>query len=67
MPAIQNRICIYTKDIQRITGKSERYARMLIEKVRQANQKKKGDLITVDEFCQYTRLKKEQVEKFLLD
>ena len=33
------RICIYPKDIQRITGKSERYGRLLLAKIKERNEK----------------------------
>ena len=31
---VVKRICIYPKDVQRITGKSERYGRLLLAKIR---------------------------------
>lgn len=34
------RICIYPKDVQRITGKSERYGRTLLTQIKQHYQKK---------------------------
>lgn len=49
-----NRICIYPKDIMRITGKSERYGRMLLEKIRQKNAKEEHQFVTIKEFCLYT-------------
>ena len=62
----QNRICIYPKDIVRITGKSERYGRKLIEKIRSKYLKNEDQFISVEEFCQYTGLKIEQVQPFLI-
>ncbi len=61
-----NRICIYPKDIMRITGKSERYSRKLLEKIKIKLAKEDHQFITVQEFCQFTGLKTEQVEPFLL-
>lgn len=49
-----NRICIYPKDIMRITGKSERYGRMLIEKIKEKNAKEEHQFVTIKEFCIYT-------------
>jgi lipocalin len=62
----QNRICIYPKDIVRITGKSERYGRKLIEKIKAEYSKREDQFISVEEFCQYTGLKIEQVQPFLI-
>jgi hypothetical protein len=59
------RICIYPKDIQRITGKSERYGRLLLAKIKDSNQKKEHQFVTVDEFCRYTGLKIDQVAPFI--
>ena len=47
------RICIYPKDIQRVTGKSERYSRYLILKIKSVLNKEKHQVITVQEFCTY--------------
>lgn len=47
------RICIYAKDIQQITGKSERQSRNIIMKIRQLHNKQKHQAITVEEFCSY--------------
>ena len=51
------RICIYPKDVQRITGKSERYGRTLLSQIKQHYQKQEHQFVSVDEFCQYTGLK----------
>jgi len=62
-----NRIIIYPKDVQRITGKSDRYGRMLLKKIRQQFFKKPHQFVSVDEFCQFTGLELEQVTRFLND
>ena len=64
--ASNKRICIYAKDIQRITGKSDRYGRMLLNRIRKQFQKSEHQFVTVEEFCLFTGLKIEQVELFLL-
>ena len=61
------RICIYPKDIVRITGKSERYARKLLERIKKEYSKKEYQFISVEEFCQFTGLKVEQVQPLLID
>ena len=59
------RICIYPKDIQLITGRSERYGRMLLSKIKTEYEKDEHQFVTVDEFCCYTGLKIEQVAPFI--
>ena len=65
MNIIPNRVVIYSKDIQNITGRSQRTARKMMSALRKKYHKNKGDFITVDEFCQHTGIKKEQVNIFL--
>ena len=62
---LTKRICIYTKDIQRITGRSERYARQLLENIRREYGKPTGGLVTVQEFCRYTKIQQQEVEIFI--
>ena len=59
------RICIYPKDIQLVTGRSERYGRNLIKKIKETFSKKAHHLVTIDEFCQYTGLSTQQVKEKL--
>jgi hypothetical protein len=58
------RMCIYPKDISLITGKSERWGRNLIEKIKAGNQKAKHQLVE-KEFCFYSGLSASSVEKRL--
>ena len=62
---IPNRIVIYAKDIMNITGRRERAARKLLAKIRKKYKKKRGEFISIDEFCEFTSLKKESVSTFL--
>ena len=61
----QTRLCIYPKDVQRITGKSERYGRMLLQKIKLHFNKDDHKFVTVEEFCLYTGIKKDEVILFL--
>lgn len=61
------RIVMYPKDVMRITGKGEKYSRNYLEKIRERLQKGDHQFVTVDEFCEYTGLKVEQVQPFLFD
>lgn len=60
------RITIYPKDIQRITGRSERYGRMLISKIRLSLNKQEHQFVTIEEFCEYTGLKLESVKHHVI-
>lgn len=56
-----DRIIIYPKDIQRITGKSERYGRLLLKRIKDRLGKEDHQFVTVDEFSSYTGIKMELV------
>lgn len=60
------RICIYPKDVQLITGKSYRYARLLIQEIKKNNGKNKQQLVSVEEFCNYTGLTTEEVRALIV-
>ena len=47
------RICIYPKDVQIVTGKSERWGREIIKKIKSKFNKEDHQLVTIDEFCSY--------------
>jgi len=59
------RLCIYPKDIQIVTGKSERYGRRLLKKIKDDIAKENHQYITVEEFCTFTGLKLEEVNRVL--
>lgn len=62
---IPNRIVIYAKDVMNITGRKERAARKLLARIRKKYQKANGEFISIDEFCEYTSLRKDSVSEFL--
>lgn len=59
------RMTIYPKDIQRITGKSDRYGRSLLRKIKSHFNKQEHQFVTIEEFCIYTGLKEEIVNQRL--
>ncbi|MEP7197607.1 MAG: hypothetical protein ABI851_13890 [Saprospiraceae bacterium] len=63
---VPNRIVIYTKDVENITGKKERAARKLLQKIRIHFNKKSSEYITVEEFAEVTGIKAESIHGFLL-
>lgn len=60
------RICIYPKDIQRITGKSYRQSTRILQKIRIELKKLDNEFVSIEEFCNYTSLKIEQVESLII-
>lgn len=59
------RVCIYPKDVQIVTGKSERWGRDIIKKIKSNLNKQHHQLITIDEFCIYMGLDKPTVKQML--
>ena len=59
------RACIYPKDIQHITGRSERYGRKLLNEIKSHFGKKSHQFITTEEFAEYTGIKEDMVNQYL--
>jgi hypothetical protein len=59
------RVVIHTRDVQNITGLSERGARYLMQRIRIAYKKSRYEYITIMEFCAYTKIAEEVVRRFL--
>jgi hypothetical protein len=59
------RICIYPKDVQIVTGKSERWGRDVLRKIKKQFSKEEHQLVTVDEFCNYMGLDSISVKELL--
>lgn len=66
MKTENKRLCIYPKDIQRITGKSYRQSVRLMLKIRTELNKQVNEFVSIEEFCQYTSLKYEQVKPLIV-
>ena len=67
MKSRPTRICIYPKDIQRITGRSERYSRNLIHKIKASLHKEEHQALTVHEFCTYMGIPIEAAKELIKD
>ena len=67
MKPCPTRICIYPKDIQLITAKSERYSRDLILKIKSSLNKPEHQFLTVQEFCTYMGIPYESVREAIRD
>ena len=62
-----NRIIIYPKDVQRITGRSERYGRKLLCRIKKQYAKDQHQFVSIDEFATYTGLSVDLIRSNLLD
>ena len=60
------RVVIYPKDIMIITGKSERYSRYLIQRIKKHLNKEDHQIVSITEFCEYMGLKMAEVEPLIL-
>ena len=60
------RTCIYPKDIQCITGRSERFGRKLLNDIKSHFGKQKHQFVTSEEFAEYSGIKLEIVNDYLL-
>jgi len=59
------RVCIYPKDIQCITGRSERYGRSLLNKIKAHYDKEKHQFVTVEEFAEYSGIKIDIINEYI--
>jgi len=64
---IPKRVCVYPKDVQRITGRSEKYSRRLLHTIRQNLNKQSHQFITIEEFAQHVGIDSETVKQFIID
>lgn len=59
------RLCIYPKDIMRITGRSERYSRLLFKKIKEHLDKKDHQVLTIKEFAEYAGIEEDMVNRYI--
>lgn len=59
------RVCICPKDVQWITGKSDRQSRDIISRIKKLHSKQKHQAVTVTEFCNYMGLDKEEISQYI--
>ncbi len=62
-----DRVCIYPKDIQRITGKSEKSGQRLLRRIRVQLGKEDHQFVTADEFASYTGISLDLILEYLAD
>ena len=56
-----HRVCIYTKEVEWITGKSPRCSRANINDIKVFYKKQKHQLVTIKEFCDFNGLPYEPI------
>lgn len=59
------RCVIFAKDIQRITGKSERYSHDVLRKIREEFDKGAKQFVTVEEFSAFSGIPEEKLKEYL--
>ncbi len=64
---LPKRICIYPKDVQNITGRKEKTARRLLNKIKEKLGKSKESFVTIQEFCQFTGIPEVEASRFMID
>lgn len=60
------RVCIYPKDIQRITGKSYRQSIRIMQKIKNQLNKGQNEFLTIEEFCLATGIKPDQISHLII-
>jgi hypothetical protein len=61
------RICIYAKDIQRITGKSEKTGYRILDNIRKRLGKEPHQFVTINEFAEFAGFQPDEVEQYIND
>jgi hypothetical protein len=59
------RACIYPKDIQCITGRSERYGRKLLNEIKAHFGKQPYQFITSEEFSEYSGIEVDIINEYI--
>jgi Fic family protein len=61
------RICIYAKDIQRITGKSEKTGYRILDNIRKHMEKEPHQFVTIHKFAKFAGFQPDEVEQYIND
>ena len=64
---VPRRIVVYAKDVMNMTGRKERAAQLLLQRIRERFKKSKDAYVSVREFSLYTGLDEDLVWDSLLD
>jgi len=61
----RDRVVIYPKDIQVITGRGIRYAQRMLRVIRKNLGKQENQFVTIDEFCEFSGLRRKDFEEHI--
>lgn len=62
---VQPRLVIYASDVERMTGRSPRTARKMLQDIRKKNNKSKSAFVTVREFAEHSGIDEASIKDFL--
>lgn len=62
-----NRVIIYTKDVQQITGKSAQYCRRLLKRIKANQAKADHQFVNIHDFAAYSGISVELIQQQLVD
>jgi hypothetical protein len=62
---LKKRIVIYPKDVVQLTGRSERYAQKLLNKIKETFKKAPHQFVTLDEFAEFAGISKDELKNNL--
>ena len=60
----RERLVIYPKDIQLITGKDLRSAQRLLRIIKKAYGKNYNQFLTIDEFCEFSGFSRQAIDQY---
>lgn len=67
MSKISGRVVIYPKDVQRLTGKSEKSSRILLKKIKESKEKAQHQFVSIEDFAEYTGITINLIKQHLAD
>ena len=67
MSKTSGRIVIYPKDVQRLTGKGEKYSWELLKKIRKCKAKTKQQFVSIEDFAEFTGISVDLIKQHLTD
>jgi hypothetical protein len=59
------RACIYPKDIQCLTGRTERYGRKLLKEIKLYLGKEPHQFVTINEFSEYSGIEVDIINQYI--
>jgi response regulator of citrate/malate metabolism len=65
MSRIPTRLVVHARDIENITGFKRSWVNKTMKKIRTLHNKTSEELITLDEFCSFMKMKEDYVRKCL--